>query len=95
MLMDEPLSSLDMNLKDGLMTYIARIPRQWNVPVLYVTHSLEETQALGNSMLLLRSGRLEAQGEINATLCKARQMGFLPHPTHSFSGARHETHCFA
>ena len=95
LLMDEPLSSLDMNLKEGLMTYIARIPRQWNVPVLYVTHSLQETQALGNSMLLLRSGRLEAQGEINATLCKARQMGFLPHPTHSFSGARHETHCFA
>ena len=46
-------------------------------------------------MLLLRSGRLEAQGEINATLRKASQMGFLPHPTHSFSGAQHETHCFA
>ena len=95
MLMDEPLSSLDMNLKEGLLTYIARIPRQWNVPVLYVTHSPEETQFLGNSMLLLRHGQLEAQGEVGATLHKARQMGLLPYPTLSLSGAPHENCCLA
>ena len=95
MLMDEPLSSLDMNLKEGLLTYIARIPSQWNVPVLYVTHSPEETLALGNSMLLLRHGRLEAQGDVDATLCKARQMGLLPYPTLSMSGAPHEASCLA
>ena len=93
MLMDEPLSSLDMHLKEGLMTYIARIPSQWNVPVLYVTHSPEETLTLGNSMLLLRSGRLEAQGAVYTTLCKARQMGILPHPTPCLSGAQHEVSC--
>ena len=95
MLMDEPLSSLDMNLKEGLMTYIARIPRQWNVPVLYVTHSPEETQALGNSMLLLRCGRLEAQGAVESTLHKARQMGVLPYPIPRLSGAPHEAVCLA
>ena len=93
MLMDEPLSSLDMNLKEGLLTYISRIPRHWNVPVLYVTHSPEETQFLGNSMLLLRHGRLEAQGNVGATLHKARQMGLLPYPTLSLSGAPHENCC--
>ena len=93
LLMDEPLSSLDMNLKEGLLTYIARIPRQWNVPVLYVTHSPEETQFLGNSMLLLRHGRLEAQGNVGATLHKARRMGLLPYPTLSLSGAPHENCC--
>ena len=93
MLMDEPLSSLDMNLKEGLLTYITRIPRHWNVPVLYVTHSPEETQFLGNSMLLLRHGRLEAQGNVGATLHKARQMGLLPYPTLSLSGAPHENCC--
>ena len=93
MLMDEPLSSLDMNLKEGLLTYIARIPRHWNVPVLYVTHSPEETQFLGNSMLLLRHGRLEAQGNVGATLHKARRMGLLPYPTLSLSGAPHENCC--
>ena len=95
MLMDEPLSSLDMNLKEGLLTYIARIPSQWNVPVLYVTHSPEETLALGNSMLLLRHGRLEAQGDVDATLHKARQMGLLPYPTLCLSGAPHEASCLA
>ena len=95
MLMDEPLSSLDMNLKEGLLTYIARIPSQWNVPVLYVTHSPEETLTLGNSMLLLCKGRLEAQGDVDATLRKARHMGLLPHSTLNFSGAPHEASCLA
>ena len=93
LLMDEPLSSLDMNLKEGLLTYIARIPHQWNVPVLYVTHSPQETQALGDSMLLLRHGRLEAQGGVAPTLRKARQMGLLPHTTLGISGAPYETSC--
>ena len=90
LLMDEPLSSLDMSLKDGLMTYIARIPQQWNVPVLYVTHSPDEALALGNSMLLLRHGRLEAQGLVEVTLRKAHGLGLLPYPTFYLSGAAHE-----
>lgn len=94
-LMDEPLASLDMNLKEGLVAYIARIPLQWNVPVLYVTHSTDEALALGNSMLLLRHGRLEAQGAVDATLCKARQLGLLPCSTPNLSGAPHEASCLA
>lgn len=93
LLMDEPLSSLDMGLKDGLMAYIARIPQQWNVPVLYVTHSPDEALALGNSMLLLRHGRLEAQGLVEDTLRKAHGLGLLPCPTFYLSGAVHEASC--
>ena len=93
--MDEPLSSLDMSLKESLMAYIARIPRQWNVPVLYVTHSPDEALALGNSMLLLRHGRLEAQGAVDPTLRRARDLGLLPHSTPYMSGAMHEASCFA
>lgn len=95
LLMDEPLSSLDMSLKDSLMAYIARIPHQWNVPVLYVTHSPDEALALGNSMLLLRHGSLEAQGTVDDTLLKARDMGLLPCPTLYMSGAMHEASCSA
>lgn len=90
LLMDEPLSSLDMSLKDGLMAYIARIPQQWNVPVLYVTHSPDEALALGSSLLLLRQGRLEAQGMVEDTLHKAHRLGLLPYPTYYLSGAAHE-----
>ena len=90
LLMDEPLSSLDMSLKEGLMAYIARIPQRWNVPVLYVTHSPDEALALGNSMLLLRHGCLEAQGMVEDTLRKAHGLGLLPYPTLYLSGAAHE-----
>lgn len=95
LLMDEPLSSLDMSLKDSLMTYIARIPQMWNVPVLYVTHSPDEALALGNSMLLLRHGCLEAQGAVDDTLHKARNLGLLPCPTPYLSGVMHEASCSA
>ena len=88
--MDEPLSSLDMSLKDGLMAYIARIPQLWKVPVLYVTHSPDEALALGSSMLLLRQGRLAAQGMVEDTLRKAHGLGLLPYPTFYLSGAAHE-----
>lgn len=93
LLMDEPLSSLDMALKDGLLAYIAEIPRRWGVPVLYVTHAPEEALALGQSMLLLRRGRLEAVGGVADTLRTARSLGLLPSSTFFSSGVLHETPC--
>lgn len=95
LLMDEPLSSLDMALKDGLLTYIAEIPRRWGVPVLYVTHAPEEALALGQSMLLLRQGRLEAAGGVAETLRTAQRLGLLPSSTLFSSGVLHETLCSA
>jgi molybdate transport system ATP-binding protein len=57
LLMDEPLSSLDHKRKKELMDYIAVIPERFQVPVLYVTHSLEELQRLADRVLLVRDGR--------------------------------------
>ena len=89
------MSSLDMSPIDSLMTYTARIPQMWNVPVLYVTHSPHEALALGNSMLLLRHGCLEAQGAVDDTLHKARNLGLLPCPTPYLSGVTYEAFCSA
>ncbi|MDR2826218.1 MAG: ATP-binding cassette domain-containing protein [Deltaproteobacteria bacterium] len=57
LLMDEPLSSLDHKRKKELMHYIAVIPERFQIPVLYVTHSLEELQLLADRVLLVRDGR--------------------------------------
>lgn len=59
LLMDEPLASLDKGRKDELLPYIARIPRELGITVVYVTHSTEELCALADSVLLLRNGRGE------------------------------------
>ena len=86
LLMDEPLAALDMALKRDLLAYLARIPEHWDLPVLYVTHAPGEALALGSAMLLLRAGRLAAQGPVAPTLAEARQLGLLPTETLYLTG---------
>ena len=93
LLMDEPLSSLDISLKQNLLQYLMRIPLRWHVPVLYVTHSPDEAMTLGTDMLLLHKGRLEAQGSVEATLRAAHERGVFPLFTLTSAGAAYETPC--
>jgi len=62
LLLDEPLASLDAEVKAGIVDDL----RAWNtargIPILYVTHDREESLALGARMILLESGRIAAQG---------------------------------
>lgn len=67
LLMDEPLASLDQARRDELVRYIDRIPGEFDIPVVYVTHSPDELAALADSVLLLRSGQgdfFKSRGEI-------------------------------
>lgn len=61
LLMDEPLSSLDDERKEDLMGYIASIPENFGVPILYVTHSTNELSRLANSVLEIDAGRICAR----------------------------------
>lgn len=63
MLMDEPLSSLDAKRKAEIIPYIARLPRDFGIPVLYVTHNVEEVTRLADRIVLLADGRVAAHGD--------------------------------
>ncbi len=62
LLLDEPLSSLDVQTKSGIIDDL----RVWNetrrIPMLYVTHNHEEVFALGEQVIALEQGRIIAQG---------------------------------
>jgi molybdate transport system ATP-binding protein len=62
LLLDEPLSALDLATKSHLLEDL----RAWNashrIPVLYVTHSRDEVFALGERVVALEQGRVLAQG---------------------------------
>ncbi|NLV81990.1 MAG: ATP-binding cassette domain-containing protein [Synergistaceae bacterium] len=58
LIMDEPLSSLDSSLKDGLMRYIALIPKNFSFPMIYITHSKEEVKRLAEMVALINNGKL-------------------------------------
>ena len=62
LLLDEPLAALDVSLRERILPYLLRVRDEWKTPVLYVTHNVGEALALAGQVLLLRDGRVEAQG---------------------------------
>jgi molybdate transport system ATP-binding protein len=76
LLMDEPLSSLDEARKEELLPFIESLPRTFRVPVLYVTHSVEEIRRLADHLVFMKHGRSVAAGDA-ADLIK-RLQGYLP-----------------
>lgn len=64
LLLDEPLASLDRQLKTRIIPYLARIRDEFQVPMLYVTHDRWETLALADEMIVLVRGRVAQQGSV-------------------------------
>ncbi|MYJ95977.1 MAG: molybdenum ABC transporter ATP-binding protein [Proteobacteria bacterium] len=64
MLLDEPLSALDVRRKAEIIPYVERLAGDFGVPVLYVTHNVDEVARLASSMVLLADGRMAAMGGV-------------------------------
>ena len=63
LLMDEPLAALDLGLKHRILPYLHHIKETFDIPILYVTHSISEAMALADEAFLLSDGRVAARGE--------------------------------
>lgn len=63
LLMDEPLASLDSARKQEIMPYLESINAQLQIPVLYVSHAIEEVARLADHVMLIENGRIGARGE--------------------------------
>ena len=71
LLMDEPLSALDLGHKSEIIPLLEKVCNQFNVPALYVSHSLEEVARLADYLVLIDAGKLVSHGptqEILVTL---------------------------
>ena len=62
LLMDEPLGSLDVRLKQELQWEIRRLQRSIGATIIYVTHDQNEALLLSDRVALLRDGRVEQYG---------------------------------
>lgn len=58
LLMDEPFAAADIERKAELLPFIRRVVDTFNVPMIYVSHSLDEMAALTDRMMLLQAGKL-------------------------------------
>jgi osmoprotectant transport system ATP-binding protein len=62
LLLDEPLGALDPIIRFGLQSELKEIFRRLNKTVVMVTHDVGEASFLGDTLVLLRAGRLLQQG---------------------------------
>lgn len=62
LLMDEPLAALDAPRKAEILACLARLRSAFDLPILYVTHSLDEVASLADTLVLIERGRVLACG---------------------------------
>jgi len=70
LLMDEPLAALDGKRKDEVLPYLERIHAELDIPMVYVSHAIEEVARLADHVVLLESGRVLASGPAATTLAR-------------------------
>ncbi|MFV0431715.1 MAG: molybdenum ABC transporter ATP-binding protein [Alphaproteobacteria bacterium] len=68
LLMDEPLASLDAARKQEIMPYLEKLRSSLNIPIIYVSHSMDEVARLADYMVLLEQGQVIKHGKINEVL---------------------------
>ncbi len=71
LLLDEPLSALDPASKDSLLQLLAEVIPTLGIPVIYVTHAMEEAGRVAARFALMRAGRIAATGTAAEVLSQA------------------------
>ena len=68
LLMDEPLASLDRLRREDVMPFLDRLHAELALPILYVSHSIEEVSRLCDHLVVLEQGSVVASGELQAVM---------------------------
>ena len=60
-LLDEPLTGLDGQLKYQIMPHLRRVFSEFSIPMLFISHSLQEMRMMTEDVLVMRHGAVEKQ----------------------------------
>ncbi len=63
LLMDEPMASLDPSRKAEILPYLEQLKEWLGIPVLYVSHSLNEVSRLADQVMVMDQGKVMALGD--------------------------------
>jgi molybdate transport system ATP-binding protein len=69
-LMDEPLSALDERRRNEVLPYLDRVHAESSIPIVYVSHNIDEICRLSDHLLVLDDGRIVAEGDLQDTLAR-------------------------
>ncbi|CTQ56881.1 Maltose/maltodextrin import ATP-binding protein MalK [Roseibium album] len=64
LIMDEPLANLDQARRNDILPYLDRLCVEAGIPILYVSHSIEEVSRLSNTLVILSDGQTPAFGPV-------------------------------
>lgn len=62
LLMDEPLAALDARRKAEVLPYLDRLHEELGIPIVYVSHAIDEVARLADHLVLMDAGRVLAEG---------------------------------
>ena len=62
LILDEPLAALDAARKSEILPWFEKLRSRATVPMIYVTHSVDEVARLADTVVLIREGRVAAYG---------------------------------
>ena len=71
LLMDEPLAALDANRKAEVLPFIAALSKRFTIPIVYVSHSMDEVLSLADTLVLMNQGQPAAVGSTEEVLSRA------------------------
>jgi len=64
LLMDEPLAGLDQPRKEEILPFVEQLKSDLDLPIVYVSHSMQEIVRLADTLVLMSNGRIEAVGPL-------------------------------
>lgn len=67
-LMDEPLASLDVARRAEILPFLERLHAKLSLPIIYVSHNIEEICLLCDHLIVMSEGRIVASGELQSVL---------------------------
>ncbi|HSH71968.1 MAG TPA: molybdenum ABC transporter ATP-binding protein [Methylophilaceae bacterium] len=74
LLLDEPLASLDTRLKNQILPFLLRVKEQIQIPMIYVSHSIDEVLYLTTQMAMLDKGEMLGVGSFHEVIKDQRVM---------------------
>lgn len=70
LLLDEPLAALDNFRKGEVLQYIERLHDEFRIPIIYVSHAIEEVTRLADTMVVLSEGKSLAAGPVSEIMSR-------------------------
>ena len=77
LLMDEPLAALDQQNKQALLKLLEQIKQQLQIPILYVSHDINEVCRLADHLLVIQDGKIVESGDLNSVLARLGQYQWM------------------